>query len=415
MALGMVLVFGACGGGTAGQGGGLVDGAVDLLDGSPMELSGTGLDLVQDGVTPDADQMAPPDQLDAQDTITPDTQDTLTPDTQDTITPDTQDTLNPDTQDTITPDTTPDTIPACTPLSRVCLNDMAFECDQQGQELLLMKDCPAFGDLCVDGQCVPPCIPDCTGKICGDDGCAGSCGTCGGGGSCVEGTRCTYPGTGGVTWVAIPGGTFQMGCSAGDSGCTVYESPVHQVTLTGFEMLETEITEGQYLAVMGSNPSAHFNGASGTTMPVENINWSQAKAFCEAIGGRLPTEAEWEYAARGGTTTKYYCGNDDSCLGGIAWYPVNAGIGKQPVKGKTANAYGLYDMLGNIWEWTNDWYAAYGAGAQTNPQGPDSWYDRVFRGGAFDSGEFFLRVSYRAEGDPSDALDFLGARCARSK
>jgi formylglycine-generating enzyme required for sulfatase activity len=304
---------------------------------------------------------------------------------------------------------------ACIPLSRVCLNDMAFKCDQQGQEWVLMKDCPVFGDLCVDGQCLSQCSPDCTGKICGDDGCGGSCGVCGAGGSCVEGTRCTYAGTGGVTWVAIPGGTFQMGCSAGDSNCGVDEKPVHQVTLSGFEMLETEITEGQFLAVMGSNPSQHFNGASGPNMPVENINWSYAEAFCKAIGGRLPTEAEWEYAARGGTTTRYYCGDASTCLSGIAWYYANSGNSKQPVKGKTANAYGLYDMLGNVWEWTNDWYGSYPTGAQTNPPGPDSGTSRVVRGHDFGNGDGELSVSYRFDILPSNNLPHLGGRCARSK
>ena len=117
-----------------------------------------------------------------------------------------------------------------------------------------------------------------------------------------------------LKWISIPGGTFQMGCSPNDDNCSSDESPVHQVTISAFEMLETEVTEGQYEAERGENPSYNYGAGGGIDNPVESVDWSEAKAFCEAIGGRLPTEAEWEYAARGGTTTRYYCGDDSSCL-----------------------------------------------------------------------------------------------------
>jgi formylglycine-generating enzyme required for sulfatase activity len=305
----------------------------------------------------------------------------------------------------------------CTPNQPSCLARLAGTCDAKGSALLPgYTDCLTLPETidCQAGSCIP-CPPDCAGKVCGDDGCGGSCGGCGEGGSCVEGTRCTYPGTGGVTWVAIPGGTFQMGCSAGDSNCRSDESPVHQVTLTGFEMLETEITEGQYLAVIGSNPSAHYNGASGPTMPVDSISWSQAKAFCETIGGRIPTEAEWEYAARAGTTTMFYCGNDESCLDGIAWSLANTGNMKQPVKGKTPNAFGLFDMLGNVWEWVSDSPGTYSAEPQTNPQGPDSAIDRIVRGGCFSDPNFYLRVSIRPSISSFTMDPHFGGRCVRSK
>ncbi len=186
------------------------------------------------------------------------------------------------------------------------------------------------------------CVPACDGKECGENGCGGVCGTCTGDKLCIDGS-CM-----GCGWIPIPAGTFQMGCSPNDSGCTSKEEPSHAVTLSAFEMLETEVTEAQYLAVMGTNPSCNYNEGGGPDNPVECVTWFNAKAFCEAVGGRLPTEAEWEYAARGGTTTKYYCGDLVSCLTGIAWYGLNSDGKLHSVKGKTANAYGLYDMLGNV-------------------------------------------------------------------
>jgi formylglycine-generating enzyme required for sulfatase activity len=221
----------------------------------------------------------------------------------------------------------------------------------------------------------------------------------------------------GNKWVAIPGGTFQMGCSPGDGACNDSEKPVHSVTLSSFEMLETEVTEGQYQAGLGSKPSCHYNGASDSGMPVECVSWFDASEFCELIGGRLPTEAEWEYAARGGKTTRYYCGSNESCLGSIAWYSLNSGDKKHPVKEKSPNDYGLYDMLGNVKEWVNDWSGAYGADAQTDPQGPGNGSNRVGRGGSFadPSYVFFLRVSTRDHFDPSGTYYPFGFRCSRFK
>jgi formylglycine-generating enzyme required for sulfatase activity len=175
-------------------------------------------------------------------------------------------------------------------------------------------------------------------------------------------------------WVPIPGGTFQMGCSTGDYECDEDEFPRHSVTLSGFEMLETEVTQAQFEAVMKWDPSCNYGGGGGADSPVECVDWFRAKDYCEAIGGRLPTEAEWEYAARGGTTTKYYCGDAPECLNDIAWYDENSSVIKQPVRKKWPNAYGLYDMLGNVMEWTNDWYYSdyYYFSPSSNPQGPES-------------------------------------------
>ena len=282
------------------------------------------------------------------------------------------------------------------------------------------------GKDCNDSN--PAVYASCEGKECGDDGCGASCGACAEGLPCMSGSCVCQPGVssgektsgqyGGV-WVDIPSGCLMMGCSPGDGDCSSNENPPHEVIISSFEMLETEVTMAQYGVVMGDLQSCGWG--DGPDSPVDCVDWYEAKAFCEAVGGRLPTEAEWEYAARGGTTMKYYCGNDPECLDGIAWWGYNSGNHMHDVKGKAPNAYGLYDMLGNVWEWVNDWYDSdyyeYSPGA--NPQGPESGSDRVIRGGSFDFYDYgtgyFLRVSYRYDAYPSDDNDNLGFRCARSK
>jgi len=239
-----------------------------------------------------------------------------------------------------------------------------------------------------------------------------------------------------IEMVLIPPGTFNMGCSASQQwGCNGDEDPVHQVTLTdAFYMGRYEVTQAQWTARMGSNPS-YFQAANGywgsDTRPVERVSWNTIQGFLSQTGMRLPTEAEWEYAYRAGTTTAFhgYTGqlsgtNDDSLLGNIAWFwdgSCSSGPScyqTRPVGGKLGNGFGLHDMAGNVWEWVNDWYGDYSADAQTNPQGPSSGLWRVMRGGAWDdiSGSHDCRAStrYGPYGGPPFSENYVGIRVART-
>jgi formylglycine-generating enzyme required for sulfatase activity len=224
----------------------------------------------------------------------------------------------------------------------------------------------------------------------------------------------------GIEMVLIPPGTFTMGCSASNSyGCQNNEMQ-HEVTLTqAFYLSRTEVTQAQWVAKMGSNPS-YFVG--DTSRPVEQVSWNDIQPFCTSTGMRLPTEAEWEYAYRAGTTTAFHGWpanpsgtNDDNQLGTIAWFQSNSGNTTRPVAGKAANGFGLYDMSGNVWEWCQDWYGAYASGAQTNPTGPGSGSFRVLRGGdANFSVSLSCRASYRLYDWPDFRGNDYGFRVART-
>ncbi len=223
----------------------------------------------------------------------------------------------------------------------------------------------------------------------------------------------------GLTWVPVPQGEFSMGCSPGDTGCNPDELPAHQVFISDFEISAYEVTQEQYLTVIGVNPS-YFTPANGfaecLTCPVEGVSWFDATEFCTRVGGRLPTEAEWEYAARAGTTTRTYCGDDLACLEGVAWYSENSGEQTHPVGGLDANDWGLYDVLGNVWEWANDWYSdSYYTFSPTNdPPGAEDGDFRVLRGGSwiYDS-DAKMTVSDRFLHSPEHAYSYIGFRCAR--
>ncbi len=231
-----------------------------------------------------------------------------------------------------------------------------------------------------------------------------------------------------IEFVLIPPGTFNMGCSASNQyGCYSDENPVHQVTLTNaFYLGRFEVTQAQWQATMGNNPSGWQGDLN---RPVEQVSWNTIQGFLSQTGMRLPTEAEWEYACRGGTTTAFHGWpanpsgtNDDSQVGNIAWYYFNtcqggSGCGTRAIGQKAANGFGLHDMGGNVWEWVNDWYGDYSAEPQVNPEGhPTGQYGpyRVLRGGSWNSYSDFVRSSYRYGDAPVNSNHFLGFRVSRA-
>jgi formylglycine-generating enzyme required for sulfatase activity len=217
------------------------------------------------------------------------------------------------------------------------------------------------------------------------------------------------------TMVAVQGGTFQMGATA-EQGSDAYdgEKPAHQVTLSDYYIGQTEVTQALWQAVMGSNPS----NWKGNNLPVETVSWNDCQQFITKLNQltgrkfRLPTEAEWEYAARGGNKSRgyKYAGSND--LGSVAWYVGNSGSKTHPVGQKQANELGIYDMACNVYEWCQDWYGSYSSGAQTNPMGPSSASLRVNRGGCWFSIARCCRVSYRLNNNPDRRDNFLGLRLA---
>jgi formylglycine-generating enzyme required for sulfatase activity len=209
----------------------------------------------------------------------------------------------------------------------------------------------------------------------------------------------------GLKYVWIEAGTFMMGCSSGDDDCYLNERPAHQVTLTkGFWIGQTPVTQEAYKRVTGKNTS-HFKGDG---LPVDHITWEEAKHYCETTGMRLPTEAEWEYAARAGNPRARY-GEVDS----IAWYDDDSGSQTHPVGSKDPNAWKLYDMLGNVWQWTADWYGEkyYDLHEDEDPQGPPAGSSRTFRGGSWGSLARSVRASYRGWGEPGFEEYSFGVRC----
>ena len=219
----------------------------------------------------------------------------------------------------------------------------------------------------------------------------------------------------------VPAGTFTMGCTASNQyGCNNDENPTHSVTLTqAFYLGRYEVTQGQWVAKMWSNPSS-FQGASypdSANRPVEQVSWNTIQGYLNATGMRLPSEAEWEYACRAGTTTAFNNGSsDDATVGNIAWYNGNSGGQTHVVGGKAANALGLHDMSGNVWEWVNDGYDGtyYSASPSTNPLGPVSGTYRVFRGGSWNDDTYYVRSSFRNHLWPDDTNAGIGFRVARN-
>jgi formylglycine-generating enzyme required for sulfatase activity len=254
----------------------------------------------------------------------------------------------------------------------------------------------------------------------------------------VSGEDCRAPVTVPADYVRIPAGSFTMGSTSSEAYDN--EKVVHRVTISrGFFMKKTEVTQGEWRSLMGSDPS-DCNYECSDNRPVNNVSWEDSLRYLnklseregleacyaqeegrwrwvkglECEGYRLPTEAEWEYASRGGTTGERYGSLDD-----IAWYSDNSGGKTKPVGTKTANAYGLYDMLGNVYEWTWDASGAYSSGDQENPIGggleqQDTSAFRVIRGCSWGYDARDCRAAHRNRGAPGRRLGFLGLRPARS-
>ena len=185
--------------------------------------------------------------------------------------------------------------------------------------------------------------------------------------------------------------------------------PQHRVTLTkDFYISKYPVTRAQYRAAMGTNPSDF----KGDNLPVENVSWDEAVAFCKKVGGRLPTEAEWEFAARGGNKSNGYIYSGSNNLDEVGWYSGNSGSVTHPVGQKAPNELGIYDMSGNVWEWCSDWYGSYPNGSVSDPTGPSSGSSRVFRGGSWYYASRYCRVAYRHNASPSYRHDRLGLRVA---
>ena len=252
-----------------------------------------------------------------------------------------------------------------------------------------------------------------------------------------------------ITMVSIPAGSFLMGSPSDESGRDSDEGPQRTVNISAFQMSETEVTEKQWEEVMGWNDCYYERGDN---YPVEYVTWYDCVSFCNELseaygytkcytisnvyydgnhiedadvtcnfganGYRLPTEAEWEYACRARTTTRFYTGDSDSDLGRAGWYDGNSGSQKREVAQKDANAWGLYDMHGDVYEWCWDWYSSRHYGTRpdpdSDPTGPSSGSLRVMRGGCWYCYAQYCRSANRGIFRPGDRYDYLGLRLVRS-
>jgi len=220
------------------------------------------------------------------------------------------------------------------------------------------------------------------------------------------------------TMILVEGGTFTMGATYEQGkDARMDESPSHSVTLGDYYIGQTEVTQALWKAVMGNNPS-YFKRDEH---PVEQVSWDDCQQFVKKLntllsselGGKhfaLPTEAQWEYAARGGKKSNGYKYSGSDTNGKVAWYEDNAGRMHHSVAGKSANELGIYDMSGNVWEWCRDWYGSYSSYSQSNPTGESSGSRRVVRGGSCCTYAWICRVAYRERFAPSTSDLYLGLR-----
>lgn len=214
--------------------------------------------------------------------------------------------------------------------------------------------------------------------------------------------------------VYVEGGTFTMGATKEQgSDARDEEKPAHKVTLKGFYIGKYEVTQAEWKAVMGENPSYHFKGDN---LPIENVSWDDCQEFIRKLNEltgknfRLPTEAEWEYAARGGNKSRGYKYSGGNNVDDVAWYGGNSNYNTHPVGTKRANELGLYDMSGNVWEWCQDWYGSYSSSAQTNPTGLGSGSKRVLRGDSWGGRAWRCRLSFRGGVNPDGRSGSVGLR-----
>ncbi len=219
-----------------------------------------------------------------------------------------------------------------------------------------------------------------------------------------------------IEMVYVAGGTFMMGASLYDPGAYGDERPAHSVTLSGYYIGRYEVTQKQWVRIMGSNPSRW----KGDNLPVENVSWEDIQEFLRKLNARtgknyrLPTEAEWEFAARGGNSSCGYKYSGSDNIGNVAWYKDNSGSKTHPVGTQSPNELGIYDMAGNVYEWCQDWYDGYSSAAQTNPTGPSSGALRVLRGGSCFNYAKYCRVSSRYDYAPGSRFINCGFRLATS-
>ncbi len=211
----------------------------------------------------------------------------------------------------------------------------------------------------------------------------------------------------------VSGGSFDMGMTS-EQGDDWHSDavPVHRVTLSSYRIGKYEVTQDLWEAVMGSNPS-YFKGAR---RPVEQISWDDCQTFINKLNEltgqnfRLPTEAEWEFAARGGNSSRGYKYSGSNSIDAVAWYEKNGGDQPHDVGTKSPNELGVYDMSGNVWEWCSEWYGEYSSASQTNPKGPVGGSHRVSRGGSWGYGARDCRVSRRDYYTPDSRGSSLGFR-----
>ena len=223
------------------------------------------------------------------------------------------------------------------------------------------------------------------------------------------------------TMVLVEGGTFEMGATAeqGEDDPDENEYPVHVVNLSPYYICQTEVTQQLWRIVMDTNPAMILGEK---TLPVDCVKWDMCQKFISALNDivgqdfkfRMPTEAEWEFAARGGNRSRGYKYSGSDNLDDVAWYGSNAEGKTHPVGTKKPNELGLYDMSGNLWEWCYDWLGEYEPDEQTNPAGPDEGYHRVMRGGSWTYGQNFCRVSRRNYTSNVIGVSNCGLRLAMS-